>query len=157
MPDIRYELALETKRRTKIPNEVFWGSGITGFDFALADIERRYSDPPGFVRRLGYVPTYNCHGLTFASRRTTVLSEDVRQILPNDGYKQINRSDALAGDVVLYVAGNGDVEHSGIILYREQLLVLVLSKFGNLHEVVHRLDTLPDYSFNSIEFWRMIE
>ena len=45
----------------------------------------------------------NCHGLVFASRRTSIFPEDIHNILADDGYRQIDERDVLAGDVVLYV------------------------------------------------------
>lgn len=47
---------------------------------------------------------YNCAGLVWASRRTCLTNpKDYRRVLAEDGYRQTNESDLVAGDVVAYV------------------------------------------------------
>lgn len=58
---------------------------------------------------------YNCHGMTFASRRTNVtLDEAVELIIEDDNYVKIDDGSIKPGDVALYFKG-GRVEHSGIV------------------------------------------
>ena len=101
--------------------------------------------------RLRTKPTtrYNCHGMVFASRRTQVFkSTDIRNIIADDGYVRIqNARDAIPGDIVLYVDGSGDVNHSGIVLESGQNLIapIVLSKWGLHGEFIHAVHDVPSY------------
>lgn len=104
--------------------------------------------------------TYNCHGLTFGSRRTQIIDPaEVRKILTQDGYRKIDRADILSGDIVVYVGPDGDIEHSGIVMdVDKSMLILipkVLSKWGVAHEVVHRLADCP-YASTNVEFYRVV-
>jgi hypothetical protein len=101
-------------------------------------------------------PRYNCHGLTFASRRTTVKDGSMlRLILEDDGFSSIDRKATKCGDIILYVK-DGEVTHSGIVVANEPPLhvPMVWSKWGKGPEVVHRyFDTHAvygsDYEFYS--------
>src|SRR2546430_14604689 len=63
-------------------------------------------------------PRYNCHGLTFASRRTCVLDEnEISRILQEDGYEPVGREAVLPGDIAVYYSNNGSsIDHSGIVV-----------------------------------------
>jgi hypothetical protein len=51
----------------------------------------------------GLSPTYSCHGLTFASRRTKITDpEAIANIIADDRYDQIDRREARPGDVIVY-------------------------------------------------------
>src|SRR5687767_9951314 len=55
------------------------------------------------IRRSEPTPHYNCHGMTFASRRTGVFeSRVVQQILNDDCYREVPEASVLPGDVILY-------------------------------------------------------
>ncbi len=103
--------------------------------------------------------TYNCHGLTFGSRRTQIVDPaEIRKILTQDSYKKIDRSEILPGDIVVYVGPDGDIEHSGIVMDVDKSMLFpipkVLSKWGVAHEVVHRLTDCPYISTN-VEYYRV--
>jgi hypothetical protein len=103
---------------------------------------------------------YNCHGLTFAARRTQIFSAaEVRRILREDGYVRVaSETEALAGDIIIYLSQVGDIEHSGIVteILEGTLLptMKVLSKWGAAHEVVHALRDCP-YTGGNLEFYRL--
>jgi hypothetical protein len=113
--------------------------------------------------RTGVSPVYNCHGLTFASRRTRIPdAESIRTILNEDDYEEVPRADIRVGDVILYVsAGDGDIEHSGIVI--EVLhpvgfnvpMPRVWSKWGGAAEVVHMYNDCP-YSPANVRFYRVV-
>jgi hypothetical protein len=92
---------------------------------------------------------YNCHGLTFASRRTCILEEKaVDLILSDDGYHPITAQDVLPGDIVLYYEkDNHELAHSGIVVGAESLggtrVISVLSKWGRYGEYLHDLKSHP--------------
>lgn len=91
-------------------------------------------------------PLYNCHGLTFASRRTKIVDDwAIKQILQDDAYQEIMISGVLAGDVVLYLGNSGDPNHSGIVVEVPRLAAypIICSKWGFAGEVVHSLTDVP--------------
>jgi len=100
---------------------------------------------------------YNCHGLTFASRRTCISDDkSISQILREDDYVPVQQSDVLPGDIVIYYE-RGYPEHSGIILTIDQKMhipVLVCSKWGYLFEAVHHL-TLGPFPIEDIRYYRV--
>jgi len=150
-------LALETRKRTAVDNWHETQAPVAG-ELALA---RKYKAAyMGALHRPTPVcHTYNCHGLTFASRRAQITSASVvRKILIEDDYDQIHPNDILPGDIAIYLAEDGDIEHSGIIVSIDAALLgrapKVLSKWGSAHEVVHQLRDCP-YNPIAIEFYRV--
>lgn len=99
---------------------------------------------------------YNCHGLTFASRRTRIYeSQDIMRILVEDNYKEISIENVLAGDIVVYY-NNGDPTHSGNVVEvpisgeKRHSNIKVLSKWGHGQEVVH---TALDCPYTKLKYW----
>lgn len=124
----------------------------------LAGIPRREREN-GVIRRAPGCCRYNCHGLTFASRRTGIWdAESVTKILKMDGYEKIQPSDVLPGDVLLYVSAEGDIEHSAVVVIkptRESLNIpIVFSKWGIGPEFIHPANNCP-YAFNNHEYYRI--
>lgn len=111
------------------------------------------------VWRSGPTARYNCHGLTFAARRTCIYeSEAIAQILQEDGYVEVSAESVLAGDIILYISSDNDVEHSGIVIEapNNNLLnvPLVLSKWGAFAELIHRANNCP-YTFANAKYYRV--
>lgn len=105
-------------------------------------------------------PKYNCHGFTFASRRTNIdKTSELRKILKEDNYIAVNDGDIMIGDIVLYVdnSGSGDVKHTGMVvrsdLYEVVPFILVLSKWGKYKEVIHPVHNCG-YDNYILEYWR---
>src|SRR5262245_13590387 len=135
-------IRLETSARSGIAN--FQTTQISAFhlnwskDIAKQHPQARPRTPPS--------PTYNCHGLTFASRRTSIeRSAGIRTILLDDQYHEIPMTDVLPGDIVLYRSQEGDLNHSGVVVeYGAHVLVPVIcSKWGSAGEFVHGLNDCP--------------
>lgn len=152
------ELALDSALKDHhISNEQ--GIEISALELAQQrDFERDYG-PDVVKRRGGPTPRYNCHGLTFASRRTGVYEDDVvHQILSEDGYNEITTEAALPGDVIMYFGERGDIEHSGLLLTApaEDILriSMVCSKWGKFAEVVHPANRCP-YNFSNAKYYRV--
>lgn len=152
-------IAVETRQKTSIENEHDPSPPSPGDQMQADALRQRYS---GAVHRPTAVgTTYNCHGLTFASRRTQIWkTSEVRKILAEDGYVRVpQQADVLPGDIVLYVDESGDIEHSGIVLHKEDLgllpIVKILSKWGSAHEVIHGHMDCP-YSLRSLEYYRVV-
>jgi hypothetical protein len=105
---------------------------------------------------------YNCHGLTFASRRTNIPHPGmddaglVAQILQEDQCVQIAEIDAREGDVVLWRLG-ALVPHTGIVAHvqREPFrAILAVSKWGALGEYIHHPLNSP-FDGCAVEYWGM--
>lgn len=103
---------------------------------------------------------YNCHGLTFACRRTGISQPSVvRRILSQDSYQKVPLGNLKLGDVVVYVDEEGDIQHSGIVVRFDdgQLRTpWILSKWGDCHEVIHRVGDCP-YPNTTKEYYRVVE
>ena len=108
-------------------------------------------------RPVGPCETYNCHGLTFAARRTRIWqSAEITKILKDDDYEEVRRDGVLAGDIaVYYEARTGDAEHSGVVVSNELVHgPRILSKWGSAHEVVHYLGQCP-FDASNVKFYRV--
>ena len=104
-------------------------------------------------------PNYNCHGLTFASRRTGIPTQgaEIRKVLSQDGYIEVNRADVLPGDILLYWAEDGSLDHSALVVSRPQgefAIPEVASKWGWGPEVLHSA-TDCDYDLADLKFYRL--
>jgi len=149
------ELNLDSAMQCQIPNEqtheisYFEQSQFSQLDTAFSIVAVR-SEPTA---------RYNCHGLTFAGRRTAIhKSTAVQQALHEDGYVAIDPSEVLPGDIIMYYEDGGDIEHSGIVLKqpREEFLriPLVVSKWGKHRELIHWANQSP-YSFANVKYFRI--
>lgn len=98
------------------------------------------------IKKVSANAIYNCHGMTFACRRTCIPDaeyKDIVNILSDDGYEKIRDAETLPGDVILYYE-KGQVSHSGIFLYvNEQEKKMILSKWGSGGEYIHPIDLCP--------------
>jgi len=114
----------------------------------------------GAFRVSGTCPIYNCHGLTFASRRTQVdwTPETIAMILKEDGFEQIPDRQAQIGNVVIYYGDDGKPDHSGIVVgkQREFDIPLIWSKWGKGYEMVHPLGAC-EWSGMLTRFYRIRE
>jgi hypothetical protein len=144
---------METRRGNQIVNEVNrepirWGDQQQTRDFAA-----KYSDQQH--RPVGPSRRYNCHGLSFASRRADIWdSVEVNKIIHDDDYVEIPEGEVLPGDTVVYYE-SGDAAHSGIVVRLDDLRVpIILSKWGHCHEVVHQLGRCP-YKTEDVHYYRI--
>jgi hypothetical protein len=141
-------IVLETRVGRDVPNAQQYV--VSTFETnTWAGLKNQYHGPE-FRYRTDVNPIYNCHGLTFASRRTWIADAAmVRTIVGDDCYVAVGENDAMPGDIVVYVAEDGDVEHSGVVV-REKIgleLPLICSKWGKGGEVIHPVHKTP-YSKN---------
>ena len=104
-------------------------------------------------------PRYNCHGLTFGSRRAAIDDAAITMILAEDGYQPVaNRADVLPGDVALYISDAG-IEHSAIVASVPEGPLFdpfVYSKWGVLGPEVYHLVSACEYAKNDIRYYRVI-
>lgn len=152
-----HELEMMTRKRSHIEN-VQCHDRIGNFEKkAVEDIDREYE---GRARkRTGATALYNCHGLTFASRRTRILSDEtLKQILKEDGYAEVEPKSVIAGDIVLYFNESGGIDHSGMVVCNPMTDLIssqpmVLSKWGSGPEYVHPALVCP-YPISDIKYYR---
>lgn len=159
MPNLspRRQINTETTVGNPIGNDQC-GEFANTFRFEARSWDRRYSGP-GFLVRGEPSPLYNCHGLTFGSRRTRIWdTEELRKILREDDYIEVDRLNALPGDVLLYLAMDGDIEHSAVVLSRPAEsdfgIPLVLSKWGHYKELIHVASRCP-YDYQHAKYYRL--
>lgn len=153
------ELALHTRKGNQVKNELLRRDPFPGLVQEAQEYRNRFS---GCCHR----PTkpsfkYNCHGLTFAARRTAITeSASIESILKDDEYVEVDRKFVVPGDVVMYYEF-GDFSHSGIVVKVDHIgvepVIWILSKWNRLHEVVHKLHECPYWGRPdiNIRFWRI--
>jgi len=149
------KLALQTREANDIEN--FQPPFLELTLFVQKQIEDAIEAYKPKSTRSSATPCYNCHGLTFASRRTGIYkAAEIRKILKEDKYIEINRRNTLPGDIIVYCSDDGDIEHSGIVLSEPNGLSipLVVSKWGNSPEFVHWANQCP-YSFQNALIYRI--
>lgn len=115
-------------------------------------------------------PVYNCHGLTFGSRRTQV-THSVLPILADDGFDPISEKEARAGDIVLYSNALGEIIHSGFVVARKSVEIImgtqsvipvIWSKWGKGYEMIHAVGECPYFedgnyaSYYRLQRWKPI-
>ena len=149
-------IALQTAECTDIPN--YQIGEVTLHDtYQHAQLDAQYG--AGAEERCGASTIYNCHGLAFASRRTAVHeSWAIYRILQDDKYQEVTALEALPGDLILYFAESGDIEHSGVLVTapRDSPLgiPLVCSKWGKYKELLHKASDCP-YDSMYTKFYRV--
>jgi hypothetical protein len=149
---LKTPLELETRMKTPIINLLDRTPSIAGYFQAVIDFKSKFSN--AIHRPVGPCKTFNCHGLTFASRRTWVGSPEVSKILADDDYVQVpNEDPILPGDIALYVKDR-DYNHSGIVVYLKQDTPWILSKWGECQEAVHAVLDCPYFDCN-VEYHRV--
>lgn len=145
-------IGVETSKQTRIKTEQ--GTGLTNLDRGL---DREFDDKfKNARRRTSVCAVYNCHGMTFASRRTKIVSAiDVRRILDDDNYHVVTGADILPGDIVLYLSVSGDLNHSGVVVECPlESEPWVFSKWGNAGEFVHKVNDCPELYGPVLEYRR---
>jgi len=145
-------IRLETARRTGIVN--MQGGELHPTEIGrYAQLAKKY--PDATPRRADASTAYNCHGLTFASRRTRVVEPNsVRVILADDGWQEVDIADTYAGDIVVYYGDEGDANHSGIVVGKELNVPMICSKWGHGGEFIHSLNYCPDIYGPQTKFYR---
>ena len=147
---LKRQLPLATRLGTAIENAIDLSALPAGQVQQAADYRKSYKIAKH--RPTKACNTYNCHGLTFASRRTRIWNpSEVQKILTEDGYVEVPLASVLIGDVIVYRNGqSGDWEHSGVVIDdgrpKEELELQVpwiLSKWGSAHEVIHPWNDCP--------------
>lgn len=147
-------IELQTSLGKDIPNLQLTTESSLLMQKQISQLKSKYI---GVIFKSAPSSLYNCHGMTFANRRTGIYEvENITAILEDDKYFQIDINNILAGDIVLYYSDNGDIEHSGIVVEinnTEPVDIKILSKWGDAHETIHSLYLCP-YELKYIKFYR---
>src|SRR5690242_18488233 len=98
-------IRLETSQRSGIPNHQ--DTEISKFHLNWSkQIKTMHLKA---IERTKPSPLYNCHGFTFACRRTRVETNlSIQTILMDDKYEEVRLEHVLAGDIVIYYSDEGD-------------------------------------------------
>lgn len=148
-------IRLQTRKGTDINNYQLLGVDVKDYEAQMEKLRRQH---PGIILRPDTISgIYNCHGMTFASRRTGI-NKITMALIAEDSFNRINDSEVLPGDVVLYIDSWGEIEHTGFITSvdlqnRSNFTIMVLSKWGDGSEVIHSLYNCP-YAKENIQFFR---
>lgn len=90
---------------------------------------------------------YNCHGLTFLSRRARLTDEkEIRKVLDDDEYENIDIAKTMPGDIVIYYDGDAEITHTGVVVRVAEGVIpmpYILSKWGDAGEYEHRYNNCP--------------
>lgn len=150
--ELRSQLALHTRCENQVENEINREAIRAGDVLHSTDLKGKY--PNSLHRPVAPSRKYNCHGLTFASRRTWIWkASEISKIVKDDEYERVELQNVLPGDIAIYYT-NGDPEHSGIVTRVNDLVPIIVSKWGTAHEVVHRVRECP-YDATEILYYRI--
>lgn len=77
---------------------------------------------------------YNCYGMVFACRRTSILNDkQIPDILKDDGYREIQADQVVVGDLVFYRDRRLGLLHVARITRRDDMKALhALSKWNSI-------------------------
>jgi hypothetical protein len=155
-------IELRTRAGNPIDNVQVWEHSKFEWNLLAGQLTRFEN-----AERLGDAcPVYNCHGLTFGSRRTQVAPA-VYPILKDDGFEVLpSEKNAQVGDIVVYCNARGEVIHSGFVVERKPVslvagtttrIPIVWSKWGKGYEMVHAVGECPylEEDGNYARFYRL--
>lgn len=148
-------IELRTRLNQKIDNIQPWS--YSKFEWnTLYDPNNPY-EKAGAERVNEACPVYNCHGLTFGSRRTQVDASEatIQTILQDDGFEEVHEKFVKAGDVVVYYGDFGQVLHSGVVVQIGEFgIPKIWSKWGKGYEWLHPLAACP-YGSSKFRYYRL--
>lgn len=154
-------LALQTRLKSDVVNYLDRGVAPAGRQKEVDDYISKYGSCVHRTNRPCL--KYNCHGLTFAARRTAIEdSSEIQKILTEDDYDQVPLSVVQPGDIAIYRSAlddGGEIFHSGIVVRYDRgsgLITVpwILSKWGYAHEVVHPVNVGP--YIGTVEYYRVM-
>ena len=149
-------IILQTRKGTNITN--YQSREISQFNKNY--FNKIENDYPNALKRTKPSGLYNCHGMTFASRRCFIEnSEQIFLILSDDDYIEIDHKNVLPGDIVLYFSKDGDIEHSGIVIEKPEppfYIPKIVSKWATHAEFIHYANDCP-YEKTNIKYFRIVE
>jgi hypothetical protein len=154
-PGERPELKLESRAYQQIPNAPTLEPDNERLQ-RFAEVQQARHGSAELRRIAGH---YNCFGLAFGSRRTSIgnVSGELSKIYSDDSYRKIAFEELTPGDLVMYLH-NGTIEHVATVLSlslwtpNRQRSVKVLSKWG--HHGPEFIHEMTDFELGKpTEFW----
>lgn len=152
-------LVVQTRRGRSLPNIVELDPGPR--EREAYELSRK-KHGQSWRNRKPACGVYNCFGMVFASRRTSILpdgDEGIYTILKDDEYRKLrDEQEAMVGDLVLYKDLRIGLLHLATITRRDELKVLhALSKWNSTsgedeHHLRHHCWTAPGFEVG-LEFW----
>lgn len=151
--DATQTLALQTRKGGPIINFMNPIEPHDGIHLEVQRLRARYTKATH--RNVGPSARYNCHGLTFAARRTGISDPaQIARILRDDGYEKLSFGTAPSpGDIAIYQE-DGDIIHSGLVVELRGDTPRVLGKWGDCHEVIHDVRDCP-YGTAAVAYYRL--
>ncbi len=138
-------IRLDTRSGNAIKNEVSPPVGDHEYrNYEL--LKKRYGQ--NWQNRKAACGTYNCFGMVFASRRTSIYEiSEVEKILSEDRYELVTKELVRPGDIAVYRRrSTGEVDHVACVVHVErfvhQPVVFALSKWDDhsgedRHNILH--------------------
>jgi hypothetical protein len=147
--DIISSIVVQTRRGKYIDNTL--GNETMNQQKTKQEVDKFETKLNYLRKRTNPTSLYNCHGLTFASRRTWIDEKNFSEILNDDGYQEVPENETLPGDIILYF-NNQEVSHSGIVVKEvtnDNRYPYIVSKLGSFGEYIHIANGIPvdDYGF----------
>jgi hypothetical protein len=150
------QLLLTTRKGHQIPNDRRPEQNPVRLEAAKEQVLKHHKSAQ--CRSLTSV--YNCMGMVFANRRTCIDPDNIRMILKDDEYRQLQPSDEVVkGDVVIYKDSSGHVSHVGLVIdiildiAQGTRKIKILSQWGQAGEYFHDADDVHQYLGTPEEYW----
>jgi hypothetical protein len=148
------EIRLDTHTQKHIPNAQY--RNVTKIAVAMEIKQEKEFNAKYHGEASG---VYNCHGLTFANRRTGIYEDSALNLILTEEYQEIrNRKDVAVGDVAVYYENEG-IMHSAVVIQVDRGLelnsIFVLSKSRSFKEIIHAVDNAPAEYGRIKRFYRM--
>jgi hypothetical protein len=149
-------LPLATRQKRDILNERRMERPPVAMQAARNMVLREH--PSATLRSLTSV--YDCMGMVFAARRTTVGIDQLEMILEDDEYQRLPNPDGVRpGDIVVYRDSQGLASHVGLVSSTGPILqdgrreIIILSQWGADGEYFHRVDDASSAFGTHREYW----
>lgn len=150
------QLPLATRKSRQIPNDRRMERAPVAMQVARDMVLRAHASAT--LRSLTAV--YDCMGMVFAARRTTVGTDVLQMILEDDEYQRLSDSDnVVTGDVVVYRDSQGIATHVGLVAHAGPIRpdgtrdIVILSQWGADGEYFHGVDDISPYLGAPTEYW----
>ncbi len=143
-------IVVQTHKGTDLENYIAPEATVQSANLYAAKRRRH----PGWVQRKPAAGVYNCAGMVWASRRTTLPEpSDWRKVLREDNYRPVKGERPCVGDIVVYIReGHTEILHVAVVFSVDRLdasdphsrvAIRALSKWDNQSgEDSHALDDL---------------
>ena len=102
-------ISLSTRKNRPIPNEKPDDERPT--DLLLAAATNAIARVPGDIAIRSLSSCYNCMGMMFACRRTSIDVSELDMIIEDDGYRTIEEGELKIGDIVVYSRDGVEASH----------------------------------------------